>query len=243
MSGTSSDAVRATCHSSPARPTRQVPARKVLTRGIWKENPVLVQAMGLCPSLAVTNTVANSLTMGLATLFVLVSSSLMVSSMKRLIPDAIRISGYVLIIATFVTIAQLFMAATVPELAKALGPYVFLIVVNCIILGRQEAFASKQPVAASLLDAFGTSFGFILALLMMGSLRELLASGSLLGVRVLPASFQPWAIMALPPGGFFAIGFILLGLNAWNGRKRKVAGTTIRTRPHGVLSQVKQEAA
>lgn len=237
------DVVRATCHAAPSRPAQTRRLGDVLNRGIWKENPVLVQALGLCPALAVTNTVANSLAMGLATFFVLTSSSVMVSSLKRVIRNEVRISAYVLIIGTFVTVVEIFMQATVPEIHKALGAFIFLIVVNCMILSRQEAFAAKQPVFASLVDAVGTGIGFILALLMMGTIRELMGTGSFLGLPVFGPSFEPWVVMALPPGGFFTIGFILLGLNAW--QRRRAVGTTraLRRWPHGVRSYTPKEAA
>ena len=191
-------------------------------RGIWRENPVLIQMLGLCPALAVTNTVANSLAMGIATFFVLMGSSLLVSTFKRWVPYEVRISTYILIIATFVTIADLLLQDMVPTVHKALGAFVALIVVNCMILSRQEAFASKQPIGRSLLDAAGTGFGFIIALLMMGSVRELLGSGTLLGISVLGAQFEPWVIMVLPPGGFLTLGLWLLGLN-WIQKRRKVS--------------------
>lgn len=192
--------------------------------------------MGLCPALAVSNTVANSIAMAGATSFVLVSSSFMISSLKRFIPGEVRISVYVLVIATFVTVVDLIMQATVPDIHKALGAFVFLIVVNCMILGRQEAFASRQPVGRSVLDAVGTSFGFTIAILLMGTLREALGSGSLLGVPVFGPNFEPWVVMALPPGGFFAIGFILLVLNWWHQRFAKPARRPVRRWPHGVLT-------
>jgi electron transport complex protein RnfE len=194
---------------------------KVLTRGIWRENPVFVQLMGLCPALAVTNSVQNGLAMALATAFVLIGSSVFISLLRHSIPHSVRISTYVLIVGTFVTIVDLLMQATVPLVSQALGAFVYLIVVNCMILGRHEAFVSKNPLGRSLLDAVGTSTGFLLALVLMGGLRELLGSGSLLGLRVMPEAFEPWVIMALPPGGFFTIAFILLGIDAW-----KLKGTS-----------------
>jgi len=196
---------------------------ETLFRGLWRENPVMVHMLGLCPSLAVTNTVANSLAMGVATLFVLTGSSLFVSSLKRFIPHEVRISTYVLIIATFVTVVDMSLAAWTPALHKALGAYIALIVVNCIILGRQEAFAAKQGVGRSVLDALGTGFGFILALVMMGSIREILGSGSFLGVSLFGDRFEPWLIMVLPPGGFLALGFWMLGLNWWAERRARRA--------------------
>ena len=165
--------------------------REDLARGVWRENPVLVQLLGLCPTLAVTNTVANSLAMGLATFFVLLGSSVLVSSLKRVIPHQVRISAYILIIATFVTMADLVLAAVVPEIHKSLGAFIALIVVNCIILGRQEAFASKRPVGRSALDAIGMGIGFMVALLLMGTFREILGSGSLLGVPLFGSGYEP----------------------------------------------------
>ena len=192
-------------------------------RGIWRENPVLLQMLGLCPALAVTNTVENSLAMGLATFFVLCGSSLLVSSLRRFIPQEVRISTYILIIATFVTVADMTLEAVVPEVHKALGAFIALIVVNCMILGRQEAFASKQPVGRALLDAVGTGFGFLIAMLMMGTLREVLGNGTFLGFSVLGPSYEPWVVMVLPPGGFLALGFLLLGLNWWQQRAKRKA--------------------
>ncbi len=197
---------------------RRTTARQDLLRGVWRENPVLRQLLGLCPALAVTNTVANSLAMGIATFAVLTGSSLLVSSFKRLIPDAIRLSTYILIIATWVTIADMVMEAVVPDIQKALGAFVYLIVVNCMILSRQEAFASKQPVGRSLLDAVGTGLGFILALVLMGAIREVIGYGSFLGMRLFGPHYQPWTVFILPPGGFLAIGFILLGFGWWGER-------------------------
>jgi len=195
--------------------------QEIFTRGVWRENPVLVQLLGLCPALAVTNTVANSIAMGLATFFVLTGSSLLVATFKSWIPKEVRISAYILIIATFVTIADLVLAAVVPEIHKALGAFIALIVVNCMILGRQEAFASKNTVGRALLDAVGTGVGFIIALLMMGGFREILGNGSFLGVPLFGADFQPWIVMILPAGGFFTLGFILLGFGWWEERKRE----------------------
>ena len=196
---------------------------ETLFRGVWRENPVMIHMLGLCPALAVTNTVANSLAMGIATLFVLLGSSLLVSTFKRFIPHEVRISTYILIIATFVTVVDMSLAAWTPALHKALGAYIALIVVNCMILGRQEAFAAKQSIGRSLLDALGTGAGFILALVMMGSVREILGSGTFLGVSLFGDRFEPWLIMVLPPGGFFALGFWLLGLNWWSQRRTRKA--------------------
>ncbi|HEX6909645.1 MAG TPA: electron transport complex subunit E [Longimicrobium sp.] len=198
--------------------SRQSTPREDLVRGIWEQNPVFAQFLGLCPTLAVTNTVANGIAMGLATAFVLVGSSILVSSLKRFIPAEVRITAYILIIATFVTVVDLVMAATVPEIYATMGAFIALIVVNCIILGRQEAFASRNTVGRSVLDALGNAAGFMIALLLMSSLRELLGTGTLLGYRVMGPSFEPWVIMVMPPGGFFTIGLYLLLFGWWKER-------------------------
>jgi len=215
----------------PPAPGRFTPPRQDLTKGLWRENPVLVQLLGLCPTLAVTNSVANSIVMGLATFFVLVGSSLLVSVFKRLVPNEIRISSYILIIATFVTIAEMILQAVVPDIYKALGPFVALIVVNCIILGRQEAFAGKSPVGRSVLDAVGMGAGFIVTLLIMGSVREVVGSGTFLGLSLFGPRYEPWVIMVLPPGGFFTLAFVLLTMG-WLKRRRAA-----RTRAAGVRSE------
>lgn len=180
-------------------------------KGLWDENPVFRQLLGMCPTLAVTNAVINGIAMGLATAFVLILSSLVVSSIKKLIPNQVRIATYIVIIASFVTIADRFLAAFFPPISKALGPYVPLIVVNCIILGRQEAFSSRNSIGRSLIDALGMSTGFILALLVLSSIREILGSGTFLGYSLLGAWFKPWTIMILPAGAFITLG-VLLGI-------------------------------
>jgi Na+-translocating ferredoxin:NAD+ oxidoreductase subunit E len=203
----------------------------VLTRGLWYENPVLVQTLGLCSALAVTNAVANSLAMGLATAFVLVCSSAIVSLMRKYIAHEIRITTYVLIIATFLAVADLSLEAIVPDVHKSLGAYIALIVTNCIVLGRQEAFASRNTVGLSVLDALGNGFGFTIALLLMGIPREVLGNGTFLGVRVMPDAFAPWVVMMLPPGGFFMIGVLLLGANWHDLRKQARAKPVAHAAP------------
>lgn len=208
----------------------------VLTHSLWHENPVLVQTLGLCSALAVTNAVSNSLAMGIATTFVLVGTSVVVSLMRKFIPHQIRITTYILIIATFLAIADMVLEAVVPGVHKAMGPYIALIITNCIVLGRQEAFASRQPVGMSVLDALGNGGGFTVALLLMGIPREVLGNGTFLGVRMMPASFEPWVVMLLPPGGFFMIGVLLLAVN-WVDL-RKAARERAKARPAGVASPV-----
>jgi electron transport complex protein RnfE len=197
---------------------------------------VLVQLLGLCPALAVTNTVENSIAMGLATFFVLLGSSILVAAFKDWIPKEVRISAYILVIATFVTIADLVLNAVVPEIHKALGAFIALIVVNCMILGRQESFASKRPVGRAILDAVGTGTGFMIAMLMIGTFREVLGYGSILGFPVFGPNFEPWIVMILPPGGFLTLGFILIGYGWWTERKEE----SVRPRQwmHGVTDEV-----
>ena len=160
---------------------KQATAREDLVRGIWKENPVLVQVLGMCPTLAVTNSVKNGIAMAIATFFVLLGSSILVSALKKVIPNEVRITAYILIIATFVTIVDMVLQATVPDIHRELGAFIALIVVNCIILGRQEAFAAKRPVGRAALDAIGMGIGFTIALMMMSSVREVLGNGTFLG--------------------------------------------------------------
>ncbi|HLA90983.1 MAG TPA: electron transport complex subunit E [Gemmatimonadaceae bacterium] len=192
-------------------------------RGLWKENPVLVQMLGLCPTLAVTNSVVNGLVMSLATAFVLIASNVFVAALKRFIPNQVRITSYVLIIATFVTIADMTLEALVPTVHKQLGAFVGLIIVNCIILGRAEAFASKVTVVRALLDGIGMSVGFAIALVLMSGVREVLGNGSFLGFNLLGPHFEPWVIMVLPPGGFLTLGLIMLAMGWHAERKKRLA--------------------
>lgn len=218
MSAVSVDVRNEQVPPAPATPA-EPPPMEDLVRGIWVENPVLVQMLGLCPTLAVTNSVANSLAMGVATLAVLVASSFLVASLKRFIPNEVRIASYVLIIATFVTLADMTLEATVPNVHKALGAFIALIVVNCIILGRAEAFAAKTNARRAVRDALGMGVGFAIVLLAMGTVRELLGSGSFLGWRVFGNGFEPWVIMVLPPGGFLTLGIFLLAIS-WQKERR-----------------------
>jgi electron transport complex protein RnfE len=184
-----------------------------LIKGFWKENPVFVQLLGLCPSLAVTNSAINGVAMGGATAFVLLGSSLLISSLRNAIPKQVRITSFIVVIATFVTVADLTLQALAPAVHKELGAFVALIVVNCVILGRQEAFASRNRLGPALADAAGMAGGFAFALILLGSIREVLGSGTLFGVDLFGPSFEPWVIMILPPGGFITLG-LLLGIFA-----------------------------
>ena len=199
-------------------------ARAEFRKGIWQQNPIFVQVLGMCPTLAVTNSAVNALAMGLATLAVLIASSAMISALRQVIPKQVRISTYVVVIATFVTVADYVLQALVPDVHKELGAFIALIVVNCIILGRAEAFASKEGVWLSICDGAGMGLGFTLALLCVGGLREVLGNGSLFGVALLGPSFEPWVVMILPPGGFLMLGLILLVFaNARARRDRRAA--------------------
>jgi len=184
-----------------------------MMKGLWRENPVFVQVLGMCPMLAVTNSAVNAVVMGVATFFVLVSSSFLVSSFRGVIPKQVRISIYVVIIATFVTVADYTLLALVPAIHKELGAFIPLIVANCMILGRQEAYASKNSVKFAVLDAIGTAGGFMFALLALGGVREILGEGKIFGIDLFGEHFEPWVIMILPPGGFITLGLILLFFN------------------------------
>jgi electron transport complex protein RnfE len=193
------------------------------TRGLWVENPVFVMLLGMCPTLAVTNSAINAIAMGLATTFVLVASSTLVSLLRRAIPKQVRIASYIIIIATFVTMVDYLIQAISLDLYNALGAFIQLIVVNCVILGRAEAYASKQRLVPSVVNALGMGAGFTIALLCLGTVREVLGNGSLFGVAVMPENFQPWVVMILPPGGFFVLGMWLLIFAAWRRRGERRA--------------------
>jgi len=196
-------------------------AIKEFTKGIYSENPVFKQALGLCPVLAVSNSVENGLGMGLAATFVLICSNVIISLIRKSVPAKIRIPVYIVVIATFVTMIDLSMAGYFPDLHKKLGIFVPLIVVNCIILGRAEAFAGKNNVWLSFLDGLGMGIGFSFALILLGVIRELFGNGSLFGVPMLGGSFEPVLIMILPPGAFLTIGFVLGFFNWLETRRQK----------------------
>ncbi|MCL4692331.1 MAG: electron transport complex subunit E [Candidatus Hydrogenedentes bacterium] len=195
----------------------------IFLNGLWKENPVFVQVLGMCPVLAVTNSVRNAIAMGLSTMFVLVMSSTLVSLVRNIVPKQVRIATYILIISTFVTIVDYVIKAVSIPVYKALGPFIALIVVNCIILGRAEAFASKNSVYRSILDAFGMGIGFSFALLCLGAVREILGAGTFLGVPLFGPYFEPWIIFLLPSGGFFTLGAWLLAFSLWKERRTRKA--------------------
>jgi len=197
------------------------PDREELIKGLWRENPVFIQLLGLCPALAVTNSAINALAMGAATTFVLVGSSLLVSLLRSHVPKQVRITTFIIVIATFVTVADFSLQALAPGVHKELGAFIALIVVNCLILGRQEAFASRNSPRAAAADALGMSLGFSFALFLLGAIREVLGSGSLFGASLFGPDFEPWVIMILPPGGFLTLGLLLAGFAHMKARSER----------------------
>ena len=189
---------------------KEISARDDFVKGLWRENPVFVQVLGMCPALAVSNTAINALTMGAATTFVLLTSGISVSLLRNAIPREARIVSYICIIASFVTAVDYAIQAISLELHRSLGAFIALIVVNCLILGRAEVFASKNSPGRTALDSLGMGLGFTAALVWIGALREILGSGALFGIPLLPATFQTWTVMVLPSGGFFAMAVWLL---------------------------------
>lgn len=192
-----------------------------LTKGILKENPIFVQLLGMCPTLAVTTSAMNGVGMGLATTAVLVSSNIVISILRKFIPSQVRIPAFIVIIASFVTVVGMMMEAFVPALFQSLGLFIPLIVVNCVILARAEAFASKNGVVDSALDGIGMGVGFTLALMVLGAVRELIGNGSIFGLSLLGASYKPALIMILPPGGFLALGLLLALYNSYQIKKAR----------------------
>ncbi|NLK44476.1 MAG: electron transport complex subunit E [Tissierellia bacterium] len=184
---------------------------KIFRDGIINDNPIFVQLIGMCSTLAVSTNVVNSVAMGAAVIAVLVGSNLVISILRNVIPDKIRIPAFVVVIATFVTIVEMFMKAYAPPIYEALGIFLPLIVVNCIILARAEAFASKNGIVASIVDGIGMGIGYTIALVVLGAIREIFGAGTFLGMQVLPASYQPAGIFIMPPGAFILLG-ILIGV-------------------------------
>jgi Na+-translocating ferredoxin:NAD+ oxidoreductase subunit E len=185
---------------------------KNFTKGFIKENPVFVLLLGMCPTLGVTSSAINGLGMGLATTFVLLMSNLVISLIKNVVPDKVRIPGFIVIIATFVTIVQLVMQACLPSLFKSLGLFIPLIVVNCIVLGRAEAFASKNSLLSSAVDGLGIGLGFTFALVLLGAVRELLGSGKLFNFQVYPENYVT-LLFVLAPGAFIVLGYLIAIIN------------------------------
>ncbi len=190
---------------------------KNFIKGLFKENPVFVLLLGMCPSLATTTSVSNAIGMGLSATVVLICSNVVISLLRKLIPSKVRIAAYIVIIATFVTIVEMLLKAYLPDLSDALGVFIPLIVVNCIILARAEAFASKNNVFQSLLDGAGMGIGFTIALTIISTVREIIGAGTWLGFRVMPASYEPALLFILPAGGFLTLGIILGVINLIKG--------------------------
>ena len=186
----------------------------IVFNGIVTENPTFRLVLGMCPTLAITTTVSNGLGMGLAATFVLICSNLVISLLRNFIPDKIRIPAFIVVIATFVTIVQLLLQAFIPALYESLGVFITLIVVNCIIFARAESFASKNPPLESACDGLGMGLGFTLAITLLSAIRELLGSGTLLGIQVMPDGYQPMAIITQAPGGFIMLGLLMVVMNS-----------------------------
>ncbi len=218
--------------SSPLIPEEPLSLDTFL-RGIWKENPVFVTLLGNCPVLAVTNSATNAISMGLATLFVLLCSNVLVSMLRKSIPKQVRIAAYIVLIASFVTVVDYAIQAISLEVYNALGAFIQLIVVNCIILGRAEAYASKQPVLNTAVNSIGTGIGFTIALLCLGVVREVLGAGTLFGVPLFGERFQPWVLMVLPAGGFFVLAGWLLLIEFLKQRKERRALVQQGVQVHG----------
>ncbi len=202
---------------------KQLSNLEELLEGVWKQNPVFVMVLGMCPTLAVSVSAMNAFSMGIATTFVLVCSALLVSLMRNIIPKEVRIATYILIIATFVTVVDYLIQAISLAVYDALGAFIQLIVVNCIILGRAEAHAAKNPPVKAALNAVGMGVGFTIGLFALGAVREILGAGKLFGFSLFGPDFQPWVVMVLPPGGFFVLGAWLLLFNWLNSRKGAAA--------------------
>ena len=182
--------------------------------GIIKENPILILMLGMCPTLAVSTQAINGIGMGLSTTAVLICSNLLISALRKVIPDQVRLPAYIVIVASFVTVTELLIQAYLPSVYAALGIYIPLIVVNCIILGRAEAYANKHPVGLSIMDGLGMGIGFTLALTLAGALRELLGSGTVFGLQVLPDTVEPIGLFIQPPGAFLVIALFIIIMNA-----------------------------
>jgi electron transport complex protein RnfE len=205
------------CHSAPSGEIIDSP----FLNGLWKQNPVFVMVLGMCPTLAVTNSVQNAFAMGLSTLFVMVCSNGMISLIRNLIPKQVRIATYIAIIATWVTVVDYLVKAISIDVYRALGAYIPLIVSNCLVLERPEAYAGKNPVGKSMLDGLGMGLGFAFALTCLGTVREVLGAGTFLGVHLFGRSFEPWVLFLLPPGGFIALAMWLLTFTLFRERQAR----------------------
>lgn len=196
--------------------------KKTFFNGLLKENPTFVLFLGMCPTLAVTTGVSNAIGMGLSTTAVLICSNLAISLLRKVIPDKIRIASYIVLIAGFVTVVEMLLKAYLPALSASLGIYIPLIVVNCIILGRAEAFASKNSVGRSIVDGLGMGLGFTASLSLIAAVREILGAGTFLGIPLFGENFEPAVAMVLPPGAFLTLGILLAIINLIAARAKKV---------------------
>ena len=194
--------------------------KKTFLNGIFKENPTFALFLGMCPTLAVTTAAFNGVGMGLSTMAVLICSNIFISLLRKFIPEKVRIAAYVVVIASFVTVVEMALKAYAPAVSESLGLYIPLIVLNCIILGRAEAFASKNGALASAVDGLGMGLGFTLALTLIGSVREILGAGTFFGISLFGESFQPVTIMILPPGAFLTLGIIVMVINIISAKKK-----------------------
>lgn len=212
-----------TCHP-PAPPPPPEAAESLVgpfLNGLWKQNPVFVMVLGMCPTLAITNSVRNAIAMGLATTFVMVCSQGLISMIRKMIPKQVRIATYIAILATSVTVVDYLVKAISIPVYKALGAYIPLIVSNCLVLERAEAFAGKKPVLPSMMDGLGMGMGFAFALTCLGTIREVLGAGTFLGFPVFGKDFEPWVLFLLPPGGFISLAIWLLTFTIWRERSAK----------------------
>ncbi len=215
---------------------------KEFTKGLLKENPTLVTLLGMCPTLAITTMASNAIGMGAAATFVLICSNLVISLLKRVIPKQVRLPAYIVIIAGFVTLVGLVLQAYIPAVYDALGIYLPLITVNCIILGRAEMFASKNNALVSVLDGAGMGIGFTLALLAVGSVREIFGSGTWFGIQLRPDFMEPMTIFILPAGGFFVLGCVIALVNKLSNRKPpEAAGCASCPNREGCISCEKEK--
>lgn len=194
--------------------------RQELTKGLFKENPILIIMLGLCGALACSTGAMDALGMGVAFSFVMICSNVVISMIRKLVPSQIRIPAYIIVISTFVTVIDYSMKAWAPALSRSLGVFVPLIVVNCIVMGRAEAFASKNGVPAALMDGIGMSIGFTWVITLLGAIREVLGNGTVFGMQVMPAAYQPILLFILPPGAFLVLGFLIAAHKRISSRRR-----------------------
>jgi Na+-translocating ferredoxin:NAD+ oxidoreductase subunit E len=209
------------CHTSAPPPPEATSLAGPFINGLWKQNPVFVMVLGMCPTLAITNSVRNAIAMGLATTFVMVCSQGLISMIRATIPKQVRIATYIAILATMVTVVDYLVKAISIPVYKALGAYIPLIVSNCLVLERAEAFAGKKPVLPSMADGMGMGLGFAFALTCLGTVREVLGAGTFLSVPVFGKNFEPWVLFLLPPGGFISLAIWLLTFTIWRERSAK----------------------